>query len=101
VAETTDGKSDRREILGVGRLTRNRDTRQAEVAVLIADRCQNVGLGTELLARLIDIARAEKLERIVAHTLAENAAMRGLGEHFGFRVVPGSDPSEVTTVLDL
>ena len=101
VAETPDGGSDKREILGVGRLTRDRDPRQAEVAVLITDRCQSLGLGTELLARLIDIARAEKLQRIVAHILAENASMRGLAKRFGFRIVPGGTPSEVTSVLDL
>jgi len=101
VAESSGNGSGGREILGVGRLTRGRNPAQAEVAVLITDRCQSIGLGTELLARLVEIARAEKLERILAHTLAENAAMRGLAKRFGFRIASGMDPSEVTTVLDL
>jgi acetyltransferase len=72
-----------------------------EIAVLIADRFQNLGLGTELLRRLIEFARAEGYCRIVAHILLENANMRKLAERFHFEIEPDPDPSQITAVLDL
>jgi acetyltransferase len=47
------------EILAVGRL-RKIDATDAELAVLITDEYQGLGLGTELARRLVEIARAEK-----------------------------------------
>jgi acetyltransferase len=89
------------EILAVGRLTRGRDRGEGEVAVLVTDRFQHHGLGGELLRRLIEIGRAEKLERIVAHILPQNAAMLALANHYDFVAVPDSDPSQVTAILTL
>jgi len=48
------------EILGLAGLTKASATTQGEVAVLVADRHQREGIGTELLGRLIAIARDEK-----------------------------------------
>jgi acetyltransferase len=99
IAEAVDAGTHQSEILGVGRLARQRDSQEGEVAVLIADRCQNLGLGTELLRRLIELARAEGYAVIVAHILPENMNMRKLAERFGFEVQPHEDPSQVIAVL--
>ena len=102
VAEAKNSATGEREILGVGRLTRERDRREGELAVLVADRAQRVGLGTELVRRLIEVARGEKLERIVARTMPENTAMRSLAERFGFVTqAPGEDFTQVKAVLTL
>ncbi|HEV2341135.1 MAG TPA: bifunctional acetate--CoA ligase family protein/GNAT family N-acetyltransferase [Candidatus Acidoferrales bacterium] len=101
VADLADPSNSQHEILGVGRISRGREGNSAEVAVLITDRFQNAGLGTELLGRLIDIARAEKIGQIVAHILPENAGMRGLARRFGFEVQNTDDPSTLTAVLRL
>ncbi len=101
VAETQPSPTGQREILGVARLTRERDTRDAEVAVLITDQVQHQGLGKEFLRRLIEIARAEKLTSISAHILPENRGMQGLAKTFGFQTVAGEDPTEVNAVLKL
>jgi acetyltransferase len=101
VAETQTATGGQREILGVARLTRERDTRDAEVAVLITDAVQHQGLGTEFLRRLIEIARAEKLSSITAHILPENRGMQGLAKRFGFKSIPGEDPTELTATLQL
>ena len=100
VAEAVDLKTERSELLGVGRLKRQRDPQEGEIAVLVADRFQNLGLGTELLRRLIEFARAEGYRRIVAHILAENANMRKLAERFHFEIAPDRDPSQITAVLE-
>ena len=101
VAEMKAAAGAESEILGVARLTRDRDTRDAEIAVLITDAMQHQGLGTEFVRRLVEIGRAEKLSSISAHILAENRGMQGLARHFGFEVVAGDDPSELAATLKL
>jgi acetyltransferase len=102
VAEAKNAATGEREILGVGRLTRERDRSEGELAVLVTDRVQRQGLGTELIRRLIEVARGEKFERIVARTMPENTAMRSLAERFGFVTQPVTDDiSQVKAVLTL
>ncbi len=101
VADHKDPSSGTHEILGVGRLTKLRGTNDAEVAVLVTDRCQNRGLGTELLRRLIQVAQDEKLDRMVAEILLENLAMQTLAKRLGFRFVTSDDPAVVKAVLHL
>ena len=85
----------------MGRLTRERDRLEGELAVLVTDRAQRLGLGTELIRRLIEVARREKFERIVARTIPENTAMRSLAERFGFVTQATHDLSVVKAVLTL
>jgi acetyltransferase len=73
------------EIVAVGRLSRLHLEPAAEFAILVSDRFQGRGLGTELLARLIEIGRAEGLERIVADILTGNGAMIAVARKAGFR----------------
>ena len=101
VADLENPQTREHEILGVGRLTKLRGEEEAEVGVLISDSYQGRGLGTELVRRLIAAARHEKLHRIVAHILPENAGMRSLAERFGFRARSAEDPGTVVAVLDL
>jgi len=101
VADFENPQSRQHEILGVGRLTKMPGEEDAEVGVLISDRYQGQGLGTELVRRLIAAARDEKLQRIVANILPENAGMRALADKFGFQIRPADDPTMVVAVLDL
>jgi acetyltransferase len=91
VVEHTDSSGGRREILGVGRLSKERGRNEAEFSLLISDRWQNQGLGTELLKRLVQIARDEKLTRLTASILSDNHAMQKLSKKVGFKVEPGPD----------
>jgi acetyltransferase len=89
------------EIIAVGRLSRTHGTRDAEVAVLVTDQYQHRGLGAELLSRLIQIARDEKVECIVATILLENMAMRALISRCGFQIQGDADMGVVQAVLAL
>ncbi len=82
VAEMNDGG--KRRIVAIGRLTRLPGTQDAEFAMVIRDSEQRQGLGTEMLRRLIDAAREEKIERIVADILAQNQAMQRVCQKMGF-----------------
>jgi len=76
----------RGEILGVGRLSKARGLNEGEFGLLISDRWQRQGIGTELLKRLVQIGRAEKLERLTASVMADNHAMQHVCKKAGFEV---------------
>jgi acetyltransferase len=101
VAEFTDARRGEHELRAVGRLSRSQEGREAEVSVLVTDKFQHAGLGSELLGRLLSVARAEKMGRIVAHILPENSAMRALAARYGFKIEKSADPGIVTAVLNL
>jgi acetyltransferase len=83
-----------REIIAVGRLTRLFGSRDGEFAMLVADQHQGQGLGTEMLSRLIDLARNEGLERIVADVLGQNTPMQHICRKLGFSLIRSEDVSE-------
>lgn len=101
VVERVSPITGEREILAVGRLTKSRATGQAELAALVSDRYQRHGLGTELVRRLIQVARDEKLTKIVAHLLPENLALRALADRFGFKIHDSKDLEMIVAVLSL
>jgi acetyltransferase len=86
VAERKDAASGQHEIIAVGRLSKARGLNEAEFALLISDRWQGLGLGTELLKRLVQVGRDEKLDRITAFILSENHAMHHLSKRAGFKL---------------
>lgn len=96
VAESKPAKEgEEKKILGVGRLTKQHGLNEAEFALLINDHWQNEGLGYELLKRLIEIGRDEKLGRIVGQILAENHAMQHICKKLGFKLVPDDDERSI------
>ena len=101
VAERAGGPSGGSEILGVGRLTRTHGTNDAEMAILVSDDFHHRGLGTELLRRLIDIARREEIERITADILTENRTMQRICERLGFRLAYQADDGAVKAEIRL
>jgi len=84
----------RREIIGVGRLTRLEDPTIAEFAIVIADPWQGKGLGSELLRRLVDIGRQHGLATIRADILTTNRAMQKVARKAGFRKLKSTGVSE-------
>ncbi|MDQ5854388.1 MAG: GNAT family N-acetyltransferase, partial [Chloroflexota bacterium] len=101
VVERGNPETGEREILAVGRLSKVHGTRDAEFALLISDRFQGHGLGSELLRRLVHIGRDEQLRRIIADILPENLAMQHICQKLGFRLRRVPDEGVVKAVLDL
>ena len=101
VAERRDPATGGKEIIGIGRLTKLHGINAAEFGLLIADRWQGKGVGTEILRRLIGIGRDEKLERIVADILPENADMQSICKKLGFQITRNGGDKFVRAVLDL
>ena len=101
MAERTAPENGHREILAVGRLSKMPGSREAEIAVLVGDRYQRQGLGSELVRRLIEVARDQQVEKIVAKVLPENFGMSALANRFGFQLRTSNDPTMLTAVLNL
>ncbi len=102
VAEYRDSDTGKSNIVGVGRLNKLRGhDNEAEVAVLVADTCQNQGLGIELLRRVIQVARDEKLTRVSSEMLMDNLAMQLISKKLGFRFHSQLDSPSIRAVLDL
>jgi acetyltransferase len=100
VAETkaSNGKS---EVVAVARLSKLHGNNSAEFAVVVMDKYQNKGLGAELTKRLVQIAKNEKLEHLVAYTLRENKDMQRMCKKLGFQVRQDMGESECVIEMTL
>lgn len=91
VAELRVPKGEDKKILGVGRLSKQHGRSKAEFAVLVSDEWHRQGLGTELLRRMIEIGRDEKLGGLHGVVLSENHAMQHICRKVGFKVIHNGD----------
>jgi acetyltransferase len=101
VAELKDPDTGQAQILGVGRLSKAHGMNQAEFALLISDRWHGQGLGSELLRRLIQVGRHERLSRITANILLENHAMHHLCKKSGFKLTRDADAHDYKAEIAL
>lgn len=90
--ERTDPQTGEKRIIAVGRLQGLGESSEAEFSIVISDDFQKLGLGSELLQRLIAIGKAEGVKVITADILAENAVMQKVSERAGFKLK--RDPGE-------
>jgi len=86
VADRHDPSTGASEIMAVGRMTRFSGTTETDFAIVVADRFQQRGLGGELLRRMLEVAKAEKISRLKGEFLADNSVARTLCEKIGFRL---------------
>jgi acetyltransferase len=101
VAERIDPDMAERRIVGVGRMTKFHAKNEAEVAALVSDQYQNQGLGLELIRRVVEIARDEKVAVCSAEMLADNIAMQAVFRQLGFRFSNDEDMTSMRAVLEL
>jgi acetyltransferase len=101
VADRTNSETGQHELLGIGRFSAINHA-EAEVAVLVSDRWQGRGLGAELLARVVWVAREEKFQRLSAEILRDNLATQVIFKKAGFRLrAMEGDASSVSAMLAL
>jgi acetyltransferase len=95
------GEGDETEILAVGRLSKLHGRDEAEMAAVAIDAAQHKGLGTELYRRLIQIARDEKLKKVISNMLPENREMRAVCVKHGFKMYASTEENMILAELDL
>jgi acetyltransferase len=84
VAELTE--DGRRKILGVVRVSGEPDGKAGEIAFIIADPWQGLGLGTKMVEFMLEICKDMGLETIYAIMLPDNARAINLMKKMGFTV---------------
>jgi acetyltransferase len=87
------------EIIAVGRLTKAHGDDEAEFAMLVSDKYQGQGVGTELLIHLLAVGNKEGVKRVVAYLLSENQGMRAICLKLGFRLE--REAELVKAIIDL
>ena len=79
-------KNDGSEIIGVTRALSDPDNIDAEFAVLVRSDLKGLGLGSELLEKMIQYTRSHGLTRLTAVTMPNNRGMIGLAKKLGFSI---------------
>ncbi|MCW4046834.1 MAG: GNAT family N-acetyltransferase [Candidatus Bathyarchaeota archaeon] len=98
VAELTE--EGRRKILGVARISIEPDGKSGELAFIIGDKWQGLGLGTKMVDYVLEIAREMRVETVYAIMLPDNARALSLTKKMGFQLEYLEDGT-VKGVLDL
>ncbi len=101
VAERDNLATGEAEIIAASRLSKLHDSDSAEFTIIISDAWHGKGLGTEILTRQIEIARAEGIQHIRAAILPEADNMRYIFEKFGFTIKSGPDGQTMQAMIDL
>lgn len=76
-------------------------TRSAEFAILVSSYVAEMGLGRQLMQRLVRWARGKRLEHLYGDVLEHNQPMLALARSMGFRREQGDGAGLVRVVLDL
>jgi len=87
-------------IAGIARSQKSSYASRARFAIGVTDQWQKQGVGSLLLTKLIDIAKAEGLTLLRAAFLAESANLKHLFEKFGFRIVNASSDEPLYAEID-
>jgi len=91
----------RGDIVGLGNVFPDRpgDTSTAEIAVIVEDAWQGRGLGGRMLQHLIELARRQGFDEVLALVLASNGGMVRLLERMDLDWTRASDPDLGPTIV--
>jgi acetyltransferase len=101
VVEKLNKETGEAEIMGASRMSKLHGLDEARFSVLISDCCHGQGMGSELVRRLIVIARDEKLRRLTATLTADNESMKLIFQKLGFSLRPTDDGKMLVAELSL
>jgi len=94
---TEDG---RRKILGVTRVSIEPDGKKGEIAFIVADQWQGLGLGTKMVDYALEICKDMKVETVYAIILPDNYRAISLMKKMGF-TIEHLDEATVRATLNL
>jgi acetyltransferase len=87
--------------LGVARYVMNPDVESCEFALVVADKWQHKGIGSNLMNALIKAARQRGIKRMEGEILADNHNMLKLTENLGFNLHTNSDDPGIRDAIKL
>lgn len=85
----------------VSRVAITQGTRDAEFAILVGQHIAGMGVGRQLMLRLVRWSRGKKLARLYGKVPEENEPMLALAKSLGFHVEDTAQTGLVRVVLDL
>lgn len=85
--------------LGVGRYMMNPDGRSVEFALVVADDCQRLGIGSRLLKTLMQAAKDKGMAFFEAEVMTANSSMLALVTKLGFSIETFADNSDIVRVV--
>jgi acetyltransferase len=85
--------------LGVGRYMRNPDGHSAEFALVVADDCQCLGIGSRIMKTLMQAAKDKGITFFEAEILSANTSMLGLVNKLGFNIETIADNNEIVRAV--
>jgi acetyltransferase len=77
--------------LGASRMSKLHGVNASRFTILVSDQTQGLGIGQELMRRLIDVARGEKFDHMEAIMTEDNLAMKKMVKRNGFSIEPAGD----------
>ncbi len=86
IADYHDAAENELRMLAASRMSRIHGTNGSRLSILVSDCCQGMGLGEEMIRRMIEIARQEKLDFVEAIMTRDNQAMLHLVQKNGFNL---------------
>jgi acetyltransferase len=99
IAIVAELKEERRQILGVVRLIIEPDGKKGEIAFIVADPWQGLGLGTKMVDHMIEICKDKGLETVYAFMLPDNHRAIRLLKKMGFTIEHAQDVAKATLNL--
>jgi acetyltransferase len=100
VAEYT-GKDGERSIFGASRMSKLHGMDVARFSILISDQFQGLGLGIELVRRIVEVAKAEGVRKLFALITPDNQRMQHISTKLGFNLAPTSDQKMIEITMDI
>jgi acetyltransferase len=99
IAIVAELKEEQKRILGVVRLTIDSNEKSGEVAFIVADPWQGLGLGSQMVDYMIEICKDVGLEKIYALLLPDNHRAINFVRKRGFTVQYRDDEAKATLKL--
>ncbi len=100
VAEDRPGDGEQR-IMAVGRLSRIHGTEDARLSLLVGDPFQGWGIGSQLVSRLVEVAKGEHMRSLTATLTTDNQVMQHIFKKHGFGLEPSGDEKVLMAKLEL
>ncbi|MBD3180272.1 MAG: GNAT family N-acetyltransferase [Candidatus Latescibacteria bacterium] len=95
------GKPEMEDMIAIGRFKLDPADNYAEIAFLVRDDWQGLGIGTHLMNILTDIARERKISGFKADVLAENRKMLSVFHNCGYPVKTKLEEGSYSVVIDI
>lgn len=100
IAIIAELKEDKRKMLGVARFTFDSNMKRGELAFIVVDHWQGLGLGTMMVQHLIKILKEKNVESVYSFILPNNYGSIAFLNKLGF-TIKYPDKEEVIAVLNL